>query len=312
MATVQLAIGGSLDCVLRLSRRPASLELSAITVGGTGSAAFAVVRRPDGAGSGPDNAAITSGGSITGVGWAAVATTTAFGTAAAATGNVPAALDYGSYLITPLAPQSSVDGAWRLSSFACDPGDAAASGATGASVVPLRLDESDAKCVATFQFVPSTKLQVTLRFDGDTTGRSAAASLTVKCDDGSSGAVILPLDDNTDRSLPQPLGFLDPTSCVIDQPEDGAAITATGSITAVLDPAPGNAPLSLPGKVDIKRDVDEYLVTVTITYAANADTPQQATVLNTFRILPVALIGAGLVGLGLVILLVMVVRSRGV
>ena len=255
---------------------------------------------------------ITSGATVTGVGWADVATTTAFGTAADAQGNVPGALDYGSYLITPLAPQSSVDGAWRLSSFTCDPGDAAGSGAAGANVVPLRLDAPDARCVATFQFVPSTKLQVTLRFDGDTTGRSAAASLTLKCDDGSSGAIILPVDDNTDRSLPQPLGFLDPASCIIDQPEDGAATTATATITAVLDPAPGNAPLSLPGKVDIKRDVDEYLVTVTITYEANEDTPQQATVLNTFRILPVALIGAGLVGLGLVILLVMVVRSRGV
>jgi hypothetical protein len=312
VATVQLAIGGTLDCVLRMARRPATLDLSAVTVGGTGTAAFAVVRRPDNAGSGPDNAVITSGNPATGVGWSGAATTTAFGTAAGAQGTVPSALDYGSYLVTPLAPAATVDGAWRLSSFSCDPGDAAASGATGANVVPLRLDAPDAKCVATFQFVPATKLQVTLRFDGDTTGRSAAASLTVTCADGSSGAIILPPDDNTDRSLPQPLGFLAPTTCTLDRPADGAAIGTTATATAVLDPAPGNAPLSLPGRVDIKRDVDEYLVTVTITYEANQDTPQQATVLNTFRILPVALIGAGLVGLGLVILLVMVVRSRGV
>jgi hypothetical protein len=312
VATVQLAISTPLDCVLRMARRPATLDLSAVTVGGTGTAAFAVVRRPDGAGSSPDNAVIASGSTATGVGWSAAATTTAFGTAADAQGNLPGALDYGSYLVTPLAPPSTVDGAWRLSSFSCDPGDPAASGAAGANVVPLRLDAPDAKCVATFQFVPATKLQVTLRFDGDTTGRSAAASLTVKCDDGSSGAIILPTDDNTDRSLPQPLGFLAPTTCTVNRPDDGAAVTTTATTTAVLDPAPGNAPLSLPGRVDIKRDVDEYLVTVTITYAANQDTSRQATVLNTFRILPVALIGAGLVGLGLVILLVMVVRSRGV
>jgi hypothetical protein len=312
VATVQLAIGGTLDCVLRMARRPATLALSAVTVGGTGTAAFAVVRRPDNAGRDPDDTVISSGSSATGIGWSDAATTTAFGTATDAQGNVPATLDYGSYLVTPLAPAATVDGAWRLSSFTCDPGDPAASGAAGANVVPLRLDAPDAKCVATFQFVSATKLQVTLRFDGDTTGRSAPASLTVKCDDGSTGAIILPVDDNTDRSLPQPLGFLAPTSCVIDRPDDGAAVGTTATTTAVLDPAPGNAPLSLPGRVDIKRDVDEYLVTVTITYETNRDTPQQATVLNTFRILPVALIGAGLVGLGLVILLVMVVRSRGV
>ena len=86
------------------------------------------------------------------------------------------------------------------------------------------------------------------------------------------------------------------------------------SVGATLDPAPGNAPLSIPGTVDIGgdagKDVDLYTVTVTVTFTADDAAPTQQKVLDTFRILPVALIGAGLVGIGLVILLIMVLRSR--
>jgi hypothetical protein len=259
-----------------------------------------------------DDTTVDTGSAATGAGWAATAATSSFSTPAEAQGNVPDALDFGSYLITPLAPAATIDGSWRLSSFACDPGDAAASGATGADVVRLRPGAADATCVATFQLVNSTKLQLMLRFNGDTTGRSGDATITIHCDDGSSGAVVLPAGDNTDASLPEPLAFGAPAGCVIEAPDDGAALTAHATATAVLDPAPGNAPLSLPGKLDVKREIDEYTVTVTLAYTATDEPAQQATVLNTFRILPVALIGAGLVGLGLVILLVMVVRSRGV
>jgi hypothetical protein len=306
--TIQLAINTPMDCVVRMTHRAGTLDLSAVTVGGTGTAGFSVVRRP----AENDDTAIDTGSAATGIGWAAVAATSQFGAPTTAQGNVPAGLDFGSYLVTPLAPAATIDGDWRLSSFSCDPGDAAASGATGAEVVPLHVSAADAKCVATFQLVASTKLQLTLRFDGDTTGRSGDASITLHCDDGSTGAVILPAGDNTDASLPQPLAFTDPAACIIESPDAGAALTAHATTTAVLDPAPGNAPLSLPGKLDVKRDVDEYTVTVTLTYTATGEPPQQATVLDTFRILPVALIGAGLIGLGLVILLVMVFRSRGV
>jgi hypothetical protein len=225
---------------------------------------------------------------------------------------VPGALPYGSYLVTPLAPRSTVEGSWRLSSFACDPGDRVGTEETGTMVVPLALNAAEAKCVATFQLVPSTRLSLALRFAGDTSERDRPAVLSVTCTDGSTGVVVLPANDFTERSLPQPLGFLDATQCTVDRPDDGAASSSTTSVSAALDPAPGNAPLSLPGRVEIKRDVAEYQVTVTITYTATDEPPRQATVLDTFRVLPVALIGAGLVGLGLVILLVMVVRSRAV
>jgi hypothetical protein len=308
VATVQLAINQPLDCVLRLSRRTASLTLSAVTVGGTGAASFAVVRRPD-----PDSPApLTTGSNVTGVGWQAAVSTAEFGTPADASGTLPDALDFGSYLITPIAPASTVDGAWRLSTFTCDPGDPAASGQAGAMVVPLGPGDGDAKCVATFQFVAATKLQVILRFGGDPGGRSGPAGLQVQCDDGSTGAVLAAGGDFTDATLPESLAFLDPTTCTVPSPDDAVAGNARASVTAALDPVPGNAPFSLPGKIDVQRDVDEYTLTVTITYHEDDQPAQQATVLRTFRILPVALIGVGLVGLGLVILLVMVVRSRGV
>jgi hypothetical protein len=293
-ATVTLAGAAPVDCTLRVSHKQGTLDLRAVTVGGVASAAFAVV--PVGGGSD----------------WSAVATTTGFGVPASARGEVPAALRLGSYLVTPLAPRSTVEGSWRLSSFACDPGDPASSQTSGADVVPLAVGRPDARCVATFLFEPSTRLQLTLRFAGDTAGRSGAAVLQVLCADGSQGRVVLPADDYTERSLPQPLGFLDPTRCAVDRPDDGAAVPARASVTAVLDPAPGNAPLALPGSVAVARDVPDYTVTVTISYTAIEAAPRQATVLGTFRVLPVALIGAGLVGIGLVILLVMVVRSRTV
>ena len=45
------------------------------------------------------------------------------------------------------------------------------------------------------------------------------------------------------------------------------------SVGATLDPAPGNAPLSIPGTVDIGedagKDVDLYTVTVTVAFTAD-------------------------------------------
>jgi hypothetical protein len=294
VTTITVEAQKPIECALRVARKPASLDLRVVTVGDVGTASFAVVP--------------TAGGP----GWSGTATTTGFGVPAAAQGDVPAALPYGSYLVTPLPPKSTVEGSWRLSSFACDPGDRVGGEDTGTTVIPLALNAADAKCVATFQLVPATRLGVALRFSGETSGRDGPAVLSVTCTDGSIGRVVLPANDFTERSLPLPLAFLDATQCTVDRPADGAASAVATSVSATLDPAPGNAPLSLPGRVEIKRDVTEYQVTVTISYTATDEGPRQATVLDTFRVLPVALIGAGLVGIGLVILLVMVVRSRAV
>jgi hypothetical protein len=287
-ATLTLAIDKPLDCVLRVARKAGSLDLRAVTVGAVGSIAFIVTP--------------LSGST----GWAPIATTTGFGVPTPAEGDLPAALDFGSYLIMPLAPKSTVEGTWKLTSLACDPGE------PGTGVVELTLKSTSASCVATMQFVPATRMQVTLRFSGEPAGRSSPAVIEVRCDDGSKGRAVLPAEDLTARSLPVPLAFLDATRCTVDRPFDGAATAASASVSAALTPAPGNAPLSLPATVEIGRDIDEYTIVVTVSYTVTDGAPRQATVLDTFRVLPVALIGAGLVGIGLVILLVMVVRSRTV
>jgi hypothetical protein len=49
-----------------------------------------------------------------------------------------------------------------------------------------------------------------------------------------------------------------------------------------------------------------------MTFKAPGEGPNRATVLDHFNFLPVALIGAGLVGLGFVILVVVAIRSRDV
>jgi hypothetical protein len=294
--TVMVAAGIPTDCTLRVTRKGGSIQLRSVTVGGVGAASFMIAPRDQGA-----------------PGWAGVATTTAFGEAAVAQG-VPAALPLGAYVVTPLPPLATVDGSWRLSSFACDPGESQELPNVGADVVPLTAGEADAKCTATYLFTEAHQLQVTVRFAGSTSGRAGPVVLELDCADGSTGRVVLPLGDNSEATLPTPLGFLDPTRCMIERPSAPAASGATVDVAATLDPAPGNAPLSIPGVVTIGeeagKDVDLYTVTVTVTFTADDAPPTQQKVLDTFRVLPVALIGAGLVGIGLVILLIMVLRSR--
>ncbi|GAA3225306.1 hypothetical protein GCM10010532_057510 [Dactylosporangium siamense] len=294
--TVLVAAGTPTDCTLRVTRKGGTIQLRSVTVGGIGAASFVIAPLAQGT-----------------PGWSGVATTTALGDAALAQG-VPGALPLGEYLVTPLPPLATVDGSWRLSSFACDPGESQELPNVGADVVPLTAAEPAAKCTASYLFEEAHQLQVTVRFAGSTSGRDGPVVLDLECTDGSTGRVVLPADDNSEATLPTPLGFLDPTKCTVQRPATPVAGGATVSIGATLDPAPGNAPLSIPGTVaigeDAGKDVDLYTVTVTVTYTADDAAPTQQKVLDTFRILPVALIGAGLVGIGLVILLIMVLRSR--
>ncbi|GAA2589980.1 hypothetical protein GCM10010399_20110 [Dactylosporangium fulvum] len=292
--TVVVTTGTPTDCTLRVSRRIGGLELRSVTVGGTGAASFAVAPLKQGA-----------------PGWSGVATTTGPGVAAIARGDVPQALPFGEYLVTPIPPVSTVDGSWRLSSFACDPGRSQDMPDVGADVVPLSAGEPAAKCTATYMFESAQRLQVTLRFAGSVDGRAGAVVLDVNCADGSTGRAVLSDGDNGEAALPAPLGFLHPTKCTIERPVAPAAKDATVSVTGALDPVPGNAPLAIPGTVDIGGDVEQYTVVVTVTFEATVEAPAQQKVLDTFRVLPIALIGAGLAGIGLVILLIMVVRSRG-
>ncbi|MER7275226.1 hypothetical protein ABT369_12275 [Dactylosporangium sp. NPDC000244] len=298
--TVTLATAAAADCALRVTRKAGSIELRAVTVGGTAAAGFAVTPRKQGL-----------------IGWSGVSTTAALGEPAVAQGDVPGSLTFAEYLVTPIAPLSTVDGSWRLSSFACDPGESPDPDDGAAGVVPLTASDPAAKCTATYTFEPARQLQLTVRFAGSAAGRAGAVVVDIDCEDGSSGRAVLGGDDNGEASLPAPLGFLSPTRCTVQQPQTPSSKDAKVSVTATVDPNPGNAPVAIPGTLQIgadnaanAQDAQETTIVVTVTFDTDAARPTQQKVLDTFRVLPVALIGAGLVGLGLLILLIMVLRSR--
>ncbi|WP_432835074.1 prealbumin-like fold domain-containing protein [Dactylosporangium sp. CA-092794] len=295
--TVQVTPDQPVDCTLRVSRKAGALELHGITVGGTGATSFAVTPR--------DQAV---------AGWSGVATTAGPGAAAVAQGDVPQSLRFGGYLVTPIPPLATADGTWRLTSFACDPGESQELPNLGADVVPLTVADAAGRCTASYLFEPARQLQVTLRFAGSVEGRAGPVMLDVDCADGSTGRVVLDAGDNGEASLPAPLAFLGPTRCTIGQPDAPATKDASVTFAATLDPAAGSSQLVVPGPVEIgadnAQDGQQYTVVVTVTFDAAQAAPTQQKVLDTFRVLPVALIGAGLVGIGLVILLIMVLRSR--
>ncbi|GAA3276138.1 hypothetical protein GCM10020218_023810 [Dactylosporangium vinaceum] len=295
--TVNVTASVPVDCALRVTRKGGSLELRGVTIGGMAAASFAVTPRTQG-----------------GPGWSGVATTTGLGVAAIAQGDVPASLAFGEYLVTPIAPISTAEGSWRLSSFACDPGETQDLPEVGAGVVPLAAAAPAAKCTATYIFDEASTLQLTVRFAGDVAGRAGALIVDVDCEDGSSGRAVLGGTDNGDASLPGPIGFLSPTKCTVQEPQAPTAKDAKVSITGTVDPNAGSAQLTVPGVIEIGADAaneaQQYTVVVTVTYDAAPAAPTQQKVLDTFRVLPVALIGAGLVGIGLLILLIMVLRSR--
>ncbi|WP_432985717.1 prealbumin-like fold domain-containing protein [Dactylosporangium sp. CA-233914] len=295
--TVMVATDVPADCTLRVTRKAGSLELRGVTVGGTGAASFAVTPRGQGV-----------------PGWSGVATTTALGVAAIAQGDVPGSLAFGEYLVTPVAPLSTVEGSWRLSSFACDPGQSQAMPNVGADVVPLAVTNAAAKCTATYIFDPARQLQLKVRFSGNVDGRAGALVVDVDCEDGSTGRTVLGGEDDTEATLPTPLGFLSPTRCTVGQPQAPATKNAKVTVTATVEPNPAGGSFAIPGTVQIgadnAADAQEYTVTVTVAFDTTEAAPTQQKVLDTFKVLPVALIGAGLVGIGLVILLIMVLRSR--
>ena len=81
-------------------------------------------------------------------------------------------------------------------------------------------------------------------------------------------------------------------------------------VSAALDPATGNGPLTLPAQLDVVRNVPAYTVTVTDRFAAPGRTPHKATLLHSFKVLPAALIGVGMFTLGALVLVGLVLRRR--
>jgi hypothetical protein len=290
--TVDLLPGIPVECVLRLARKAPTLRLAVVTAGGVATAAFAVV--PIGGASG---------------GWWATANTTGYGVPAPAAGDVPRDLGFGTYLITAVAPRSTLSTGWRLGALRCDPGNAAPAG--GATVrVALTPDGPDPVCTATYQAEPTTRMQVTLRATGAPTARQDAAIVEVSCVDGSGGRLVLSADAGERAELPEPLAFLEPAACVIAQPASGVGRTGTVRTSAVREPSTGGGPVELPLQLDVARDVTEYTIAVTNDFSDPLTVASSASFLDELRAGPFIAAGIGMFGFGGLIFLRLVLRRR--
>jgi hypothetical protein len=280
------------DCVLRLTRKQGAIALKVVTTGGVATAGFALLpaERP-------------------GPGWGAVATTAQPGPPAAATGDVPAGLPFGAYLLVPLPPLATVDASWRLTGLGCQPGNAA-----GADAKVVRVDlataSSTVECTATYQMIPATRLYLAVRADG---GARGAAVVNIACADGSTGRIVLPPDVDGALDLPEPLTFAEKTNCTVSLDEASERPLAA---SLVVETGPGNAPLALPATVALDQSAEgqrgaEVRLAATLTYNS-ADGPDDGDggALESFKVLPFALIGSGLIGIGAAVLLVLVARRR--
>jgi hypothetical protein len=291
-ATVTWTSAMPQECVLRVARKPGSLRLRIVTAGGVAGGGFVVVPAEQST-----------------VGWWAGGNTTGYAMSTQVAGDVPDELPFGTYEITPIPPRSTVEGSWQLTSLACSPGQTAA-GVADAIVVTLTPAVADAMCTASYQLVASTRLQLAVSAAGATGGRGSSAVVEVSCVDGSAGRVVLGADDSGPQNLPEPLSFLEPTDCTISQPASGLVEGASVLASALLEPAPGNAPLSLPARVKVAREVSGYTVTVVDTFAVPATEPRPAKLLPSGRMLPATLVGVGMVLVGITMLIGLVLRRR--
>jgi hypothetical protein len=289
---VSMMDGVPVECAFRVARKAGSLALRVVTLGTVGTAAF--VAAPDGGAT---------------VSWAAGASTGTAGVATEATGDLPKQVPFGSYEVTAIAPPSTVEGGWRLTALSCDSGDGPGPDSTVA-VVPLTPSDPTATCTATYDFTPATRLQVLVHAEGSPEARTASAVVQIACDDGSAGALVLNAKDFSENTLPEPLSFLETTSCTVSQPSTGAVDGATVTTSVGLNSASGSGTLSLPAKVDIVRDVASYTLTVTDKFTGTGAGKRAATFPGPFRMLPMTLVGAGLIGIGALILLILLARRR--
>jgi hypothetical protein len=176
---------------------------------------------------------------------------------------------------------------------------------TAALTIDLTATAAATTCAATYEQIPAIQVQVSVRADGKSVD---PAAVVVSCPDGSAGRVVLPARESGQAELPQPLTFADKAVCTVSLSDD---TTRPRTASLVVQPAPGNAPLSLPATVSLDKTGTSYELAVTLTYDTSAgQAERKGHTFASFSILPVALIGSGLVGIGAVLLLVLVVRRR--
>ena len=293
---VTVGAGAVTDCVLKLVRKQGSIALKVVTQGAVASAGFSLAP------------AATSE-----AGWWGAATTSRQSAPTPATGDVPASLPFGSYVLTPVPPLATVDSAWKLTSLGCSPG--ASGGPDTESIkVDLTAQAAAVECTATYAAVKAAQLRLRLQVDSGAP-RPEAVALDVTCVDGSAGRVVIGGGLEGPADLPRPLVFAADTNCTVALGE-GTERPVNASL--VNESAAGNAPLPLPATVAVTvagSDASasgpaDLRLTVALTYGAGIGERRKAGTIDSFGFLPVALIGSGLIGIGAAVLLVLVARRR--
>src|SRR5206468_4130599 len=129
--------------------------------------------------------------------------------------------------------------------------------------VELTPGDPQATCTATYEAVPASKLQVIAHAEGSLAARADVAVVEITCDDGSTGLVVMDVKDFSQQTLPQPLSFLEATTCTVGQTSTGVRSDSKVTASAALDPAPANGPLSMPARVDVAAGGSTYTLTIT-------------------------------------------------
>jgi hypothetical protein len=293
---VTVGAGAVTDCVVRLARKQGSIALKVVTQGTVASAGFGLAP------------ATTSE-----PGWWASGTTTRQTTPAPAVGDVPASLAFGSYLLTPVPPLTTVDSAWKLTSLGCSPG---ASGGPDSQAIKIDLTPQAAavECTATYEMVKAAQLRLRMEVESGSP-RPEAIVLDVTCVDGSAGRAVIGGGLEGPVDLPRPLVFAADTSCTVALAE-GTERPINASL--VNESAAGNAPLPLPATVAVviggsgaSAEPADLRLRVALSYGGpGVDERRRSGPIDSFGFLPVALIGSGLIGIGAAVLLVLVARRR--
>jgi len=294
---VTVGAGAVTDCVLKVVRKQGSIALKVLTQGSVATAGFALA------------SAVSSE-----PGWWAAGTTSRQAAPVSATGDVPASLAFGSYVLTPVPPPATVDSAWKLTSLGCSPGTSGGPD-TRSMTIDLAVSAPSVECTATYEMVAATQLRLRLEIDGGSP-RPTATVLDVACVDGSAGRVVIGGGSEGPADLPSPLVFAADTSCTVALAE-GTERPVNASL--VNESAAGNAPLPLPATVAVATTPPgasaaapaDVRLRVALSYGgAGIDERRRAGPIESFGLLPVALIGSGLVGIGAAVLLVLVARRR--
>jgi hypothetical protein len=128
--------------------------------------------------------------------------------------------------------------------------------------------------------------------------------------DGSGGRVVLGARSAGEATLPEPLAFLEPTTCTVTQTSTGAAATSRVTVSAGREPDNGDGSPGLPAQFEVAREVPEYAFTVTDDFGVPANMAGRTSILDDLRILPVVWVDAGMFGVGGLVLLGIALRRR--